>query len=190
MPRMANARANGRVRGILRQEAARQSGGPAGSCESLLHSYGRHPNTRGEHVHTFAEADVAMVSVERFRIQRTVQCQPRDTKRMGLLFDCGKQARPDARTGGFYRHVDGSDDNGDPFRPTSASWSNPQFSRDGRRLAADIFAVQRDVFTHDWARDTLTRVTFGGGLNAKSVWTPDPRLHSATETRNQRRMDP
>ena len=49
-------------------------------------------NTGGEHVQTFAEADVAVVSVERFRIQRTVQCQPRDTKRVGLLFDCGKRA--------------------------------------------------------------------------------------------------
>jgi len=63
------------------------------------------------------------------------------------------------------------------LRATSAIWNNPQFSPDGRRLAMDIAVGQSDVFvfTYDWARDALTRVTFGAGLNSKPVWTPDGR---------------
>ena len=46
------------------------------------------------------------------------------------------------------------------LRAAPAKWSNPAFSPDGRQLAVDIDTGQADVFVYDWARDTLSRVTF------------------------------
>ena len=60
------------------------------------------------------------------------------------------------------------------LRATSANWSNPHFSPDGRQLALDIFdGSQSDVWVYDWSRDTLSRVTFDSRLDSKPVWTPD-----------------
>jgi serine/threonine-protein kinase len=63
-----------------------------------------------------------------------------------------------------------------PPRATPANWSNPRFAPDGRRLAVDIFGGQHtDVWVCDWARDTLSRLTFGPGASEMPVWTPDGR---------------
>ena len=61
-----------------------------------------------------------------------------------------------------------------PMRATPARWLHPRFAPDGQRLALDLFdGAQHDVWTYDWSRDALSRVTFdqGGG----PVWTPDGR---------------
>ena len=48
-----------------------------------------------------------------------------------------------------------------PLRSTPADWSSPSFSPDGSRLAMDISdGTQADVWVYDWARDTLSRLTF------------------------------
>ena len=61
-----------------------------------------------------------------------------------------------------------------PLRATAAVWSNPQFAPDGRRLAVDISDKQQtDVWVYEWARDTLTRLTFDPAHSEKPVWTPD-----------------
>jgi len=62
-----------------------------------------------------------------------------------------------------------------PLRTTATNWSNPQFSPDGRRLAMDILDKQVDVWVYEWARDTLTRLTFDSALDGKPIWTPDGR---------------
>jgi serine/threonine-protein kinase len=61
------------------------------------------------------------------------------------------------------------------LRSARANWTSPRFSPDGRRLAVDIFAGTADLFVYEWARDTLTRVTFDPAADAKPVWTPDGR---------------
>ncbi len=61
------------------------------------------------------------------------------------------------------------------LRAAPANWTNPKFSPDGRRLAVDIFGGQADLFVYEWARDTLTRVTFDATTEIKPVWTPDGR---------------
>ena len=71
-----------------------------------------------------------------------------------------------------------------PLRATRASWSNPQFSPDGRQLALDIVAEKTDVFTYEWARDTLTPVTLGLPFLARPVWTPDGRRLTYRSSRN------
>src|SRR5262249_39470425 len=60
-----------------------------------------------------------------------------------------------------------------PLRPMPSYWSNPHFSADGRRLALDIFNGNIDIWVYEWARDTLTRLTFDPGDDRKPVWTPD-----------------
>jgi Tol biopolymer transport system component len=61
------------------------------------------------------------------------------------------------------------------LRVAPTAWGNPHFSPDGRRLAIDIRTGQTDVFVYEWARDTLTRVTFAAAEDMKPIWTPDGR---------------
>jgi serine/threonine-protein kinase len=62
------------------------------------------------------------------------------------------------------------------LRATNALWSNPRFSPNGQKLAVDISdGKQRDVWVYEWARDTLTQLTFDPGEDRFPVWTPDGR---------------
>ena len=63
-----------------------------------------------------------------------------------------------------------------PLRSTAADWSSPSFSPDGTRLAVDISdGSQADVWVYDWARDTLSRLTFDKADDVRPSWTPDGR---------------
>ena len=60
------------------------------------------------------------------------------------------------------------------LRAAHADWGNPRFSPDGQKLAVEIFdGKQRDVWVYEWARDTLTQLTFDPGEDRYPVWTPD-----------------
>ena len=62
------------------------------------------------------------------------------------------------------------------LRATKAEWANPRFSPDGQKLAVDISdGKQRDIWVYEWARDTLTQLTFDSGQDSSPVWTPDGR---------------
>jgi serine/threonine-protein kinase len=62
------------------------------------------------------------------------------------------------------------------LRAERAAWANPVFSPDGQRLALDISdGKQRDIWIYEWARDTLTQLTFESGNDGRPVWTPDGR---------------
>ncbi|MDO8679764.1 MAG: protein kinase [Acidobacteriota bacterium] len=63
-----------------------------------------------------------------------------------------------------------------PLRATPANWSNLLFAPDGRRLAIQILERStNDIWVYEWARDTLTRLTFDPANDLKPVWTPDGR---------------
>jgi serine/threonine-protein kinase len=63
-----------------------------------------------------------------------------------------------------------------PLRATLVNWSNLLFAPDGRRLAMQIATPgPSDIFVYEWARDTLTRLTFDPAFDSKPVWTPDSR---------------
>jgi hypothetical protein len=49
----------------------------------------------------------------------------------------------------------------------------PRISPDGARLGLQIADQENDVWIWTFARETLTRLTFGSGLDRYSVWTPD-----------------
>jgi serine/threonine-protein kinase len=60
------------------------------------------------------------------------------------------------------------------LRETPGKYFMPAFSPDGQRLAVAIRDADRsDIWICDWARDTLTRLTFTGQDNMFPVWTPD-----------------
>ena len=62
------------------------------------------------------------------------------------------------------------------LRAANADWGSPRFSPDGRKLAVEIFdGKQRDLWVYEWARDTLTQLTFDPGADRYPVWTPDGR---------------
>ena len=62
------------------------------------------------------------------------------------------------------------------LRAAKADWANPRFSPDGQKLAIDISdGKQRDIWVYEWARDTLTQLTFDPGEDRIPVWTPDGR---------------
>jgi serine/threonine-protein kinase len=51
----------------------------------------------------------------------------------------------------------------------------PRISPDGARIALRIRDQQRDIWTWDLARETLTRLTFTSGEELYAIWTPDSR---------------
>jgi serine/threonine-protein kinase len=70
----------------------------------------------------------------------------------------------------------------EPVRGAPArTYQNPRLSPDGTRLALAIRDQENDIWTWDFARETLTRVTFAPGLDGSPVWMPDGRhiIHSS-----------
>jgi serine/threonine-protein kinase len=60
-----------------------------------------------------------------------------------------------------------------PLRATPSEWTNPRFSPDGDKVAMAIAdGGQRDVWTYDWRRDRLTKLTFDAADDIDPVWTP------------------
>jgi Tol biopolymer transport system component len=62
------------------------------------------------------------------------------------------------------------------LRAAKADWASPRFSPDGQKLALDISdGKQRNIWVYEWARDTLTQLTFDPGQDQGPTWTPNGR---------------
>jgi serine/threonine-protein kinase len=66
--------------------------------------------------------------------------------------------------------------NATPIVRTEAAYAEPRLSSAGNRLVVTITGLDgsRDLWTYDFGRDTLSRLTFGG-INILPVWSPDGR---------------
>ena len=61
------------------------------------------------------------------------------------------------------------------LRGTPGAFLNMRFSPDGRRLAMELAEQQYDVWTYEWERDAMTRLTFDVTQDARPVWSPSGR---------------
>ncbi len=59
-----------------------------------------------------------------------------------------------------------------PLLAKPGGYQRPRVSPDGQRLALDDGS---DIWVYEARRDTMTRLTFGGGSNIVPVWSPDGR---------------
>ena len=59
-----------------------------------------------------------------------------------------------------------------PLLAKPGVYQRPRLSPDGQRLALDDGS---DIWVYEARRDTMTRLTFGGGNNIVPVWSPDGR---------------
>jgi serine/threonine protein kinase/Tol biopolymer transport system component len=69
-----------------------------------------------------------------------------------------------------------------PLSGRDRSFEVPRLSPDGRHLAVVIAGSTYDIWLYDPARDTLTRLTFGGDDNYP-VWSPDGKRIAFNSTR-------
>jgi len=66
--------------------------------------------------------------------------------------------------------------NATPLRPMPANWFELRFAPDGRRLAMQVAdGASTDIWIYEWARDSLSRLTFDSAGDNYPVWTPDGR---------------
>ena len=63
-----------------------------------------------------------------------------------------------------------------PLLAKPGLYTNHHLSPDGQRLALTVAGgSNQDIWIYEWQRDTMTRLTFGGGSNDFPVWGPDGR---------------
>ena len=63
-----------------------------------------------------------------------------------------------------------------PMQAVPRDWRAPQFSPDGKRIAFHVDDGRKlEIYTYEWARDFMTRLTSDPALNSNPVWSPDGR---------------
>jgi Tol biopolymer transport system component len=63
-----------------------------------------------------------------------------------------------------------------PLPAEPGLFGQPHLSPDGKLLVLTILSESgSDIWTYDWQRDTMTRLTFGGGGFSHPVWSSDDR---------------
>jgi serine/threonine-protein kinase len=63
-----------------------------------------------------------------------------------------------------------------PLLAKPGAYVTPRLSPDGQRLALTISGgANSDIWIYEWQRDTMTRLTFGGGSSVNPAWSRDGR---------------
>ena len=73
------------------------------------------------------------------------------------------------------------------LRARPSTWYNLRFSPDGQKLAMQLGdSGQADVWVYEWARDTMSRLTFDPAEDSNPVWTPDGRRIAFSSSRSEK----
>jgi len=71
-----------------------------------------------------------------------------------------------------------------PLRSVPGDYVNPRLSPDGKQVSLNVFdGGSSDIWVYDWARDTMTRLTFDPGNDIAQTWTPDGQRIAFASTR-------
>src|SRR5262245_19938015 len=63
----------------------------------------------------------------------------------------------------------------EPLKTPLRGYAAARLSPDGTRLALDIRDQENDIWVWEFARSTLTRLTFNPAIDLWPLWTPDGR---------------
>jgi serine/threonine-protein kinase len=67
------------------------------------------------------------------------------------------------------------------------AYTSPRISPDGTKVALNLRDEENDIWIWDFARNTLTRLTFDPGLDRYPVWSPDGRQIAFSSSRDKSR---
>jgi serine/threonine-protein kinase len=73
-----------------------------------------------------------------------------------------------------------------PINAPLRAYAPPTISPDGRFVALPMLDQEGGIWSWDVRSETLRRLTFGGGIDASPVWTPDGRAIIFSSTRDGR----
>ena len=71
----------------------------------------------------------------------------------------------------------------EPIGAPARAYAFPRLSPDGTRVALQTGDAENDIWIWEFARQTLTRLTFDAGTDRNPVWTPDGRRIAFGSTR-------
>ena len=63
--------------------------------------------------------------------------------------------------------------NEEPLETEARAYDRPRISPDGTKVALELVEDERDIWVWDFARETLTRLTFDRLPDLRPIWTPD-----------------
>jgi serine/threonine-protein kinase len=70
------------------------------------------------------------------------------------------------------------------------AYTSPRISPDGTKLALNLRDEENDIWIWDFARETLTRLTFDPGQDRFPLWSPDGRRIAFSSQRDKSRGNP
>lgn len=70
-----------------------------------------------------------------------------------------------------------------PLTDIQRQFHNPSLSPNRKRLAIMIYGFSQDIWVYEFARPTLTRLTFDGSEDWGPIWTPDGQRVTFTSTK-------
>jgi serine/threonine-protein kinase len=70
------------------------------------------------------------------------------------------------------------------------AYTSPRISPDGTKVALNLRDEENDIWIWDFARKTLTRLTFDPGLDRFPLWSPDGRRIAFSSQRDKSRGNP
>lgn len=96
-------------------------------------------------------------------------------------------ANPGVRRSLMWVDRDGREE---PLDVPPRAYTSPRISPDGTKVALNLRDEENDIWIWDFARETLTRLTFDPGQDRFPLWSPDGRRIAFSSQRDKSRGNP